>query len=112
MSMKKRLAAVLALVMCLSLVACGGADKQPAIDAFNDAKTAYNDVAIQINENPQAFDEETIADMKEIGTLLQTHNQLLSSSEDIEEETLNEMIEWYGTVKEWVEEVKADYEIE
>ena len=37
MKMKKFVALILAIVLCLSLVACGGPDKQPAIDAFNAA---------------------------------------------------------------------------
>ena len=55
--MKKITSLLLVLVMCVSLVACGGVDKQPAIDAFNKASTAYDEVATIINENPDAYDQ-------------------------------------------------------
>lgn len=109
-TMKKLISTLLALVMCLSLAACG-ADKQPAIDAFNEAKAAFNEVAAVINEDPAAYDQEVIDTMKEMSNLLQQHGELLSSDKDIEEEKLNEMIEWYGTVKEWVADMKAELDI-
>ncbi len=108
--MKKLISTLLALVMCLSLAACG-ADKQPAIDAFNEAKTAFNEVAAVINEDPAAYDKEVIDTMNKMSSILQQHGELLSSDEDIEEEKLNEMIEWYGTVKEWVADMKAELDI-
>ena len=36
-----------------------------------------------------------------------TTNNFLKALE-IEEDKLNEMIEWYGTVEEWVSDVKAE----
>ena len=49
--MKKIVALLLALVMCLSLVACGGPDKQPAVDAYNKLAQNYNTFVEQENEN-------------------------------------------------------------
>lgn len=110
--MRKIVSLLLVLAMCASLTACGGADKQPAIDAFNKTKDSFNEVAAVINENPDAYSQEAIDTMTEMANVLQQHSELLSSDEDIEEEKLNEMIEWYGTVDDWVAEVKAELGIE
>ena len=69
---------IMTMMMGMSLVACGGADKQPAIDAFNKTSTSFNEVANIINENPQAYDQDLV----------------------------DTMIDWYGTVDEWVSQVK------
>ena len=106
--MKKITSLLLALIMCMSLVACGGPDKQPAIDAFNKASDAYDEVATIINENPDAYDQEVIDAMIEMANLLNQHKELLESDTEIDEEQLNEMIAWYGTVDEWVADVKAE----
>ena len=77
-TMKKLMVLIMTMMMGISLVACGGADKQPAIDAFNKTSTSFNEVANIINENPQAYDQDLV----------------------------DTMIDWYGTVDEWVSQVK------
>ena len=106
--MKKITSLLLALIMCMSLVACGGPDKQPAVDAFNKTSNAFNEVATAINENPDAYDQEVIDTMIEMANVLNQHKELLESDTEIDEEQLNEMIAWYGTVDEWVADVKAE----
>ena len=108
--MKKMIALTLVLVLCLSLVACGAPDKQPAIDAFNKASTAFDEAANIINENPGAYDEEVITTMNEMADVMLQHKALLEGDEEISEEKLNEMIAWYGEVEAWVAEVKAELE--
>ncbi len=110
--MKKLLAVVLAMVMCLSLVACGGPDKQPAIDAFNKTSTAFDAVAKVINEDVDAYDEEVVDVMIEMATLLQQHKELLSSDQEITQEALDEMIAWYADVDQWIVDVKDELGIE
>ena len=111
--MKKLITLVLALVMCLSLVACGGGpDKQPAIDAFNQAKDSFNAVAAEINKEPDAYAQEVIDTMIEMANLLEEHGTLLSSDEELSQEQLDEMIAWYADVEEWVADVKADLGME
>lgn len=110
--MKKLVALLLTLVMCLSLVACGGPDKQPAIDAFNKAKDSFNEVAVEINKEPDAYAQEVIDTMVDMANLLEEHGKLLSSDEELSEEQLNEMIEWYAEVEDWVADVKADLGME
>ena len=99
--------------MCLSLVACGGGpDKQPAIDAFNKAKDSFNEVAAEINKEPEAYSEDVIDTMVQMANLLEEHGDLLSSDEELSEEQLNEMIAWYAEVEEWVAAAKADLGME
>ena len=104
--MKKIVAFVLALVLSLSLVACGGADKQPAIDAFNKTSTAFNEVAAIINADIESWDAESVEAMTEMANVLQQHGSLLSSTQEISEESLSEMIAWYAEVDQWVASVK------
>ena len=99
---------LLALIMCMSLVACGGPDKQPAMDAFNKTSNAFNEVATAINENPDAYDQEVIDTMIEMANVLNQHKELLESGDEIEQEKLDEMIAWYGDVEAWVADVKAE----
>ena len=106
--MKKLMVLIMTMMMGISLVACGGADKKPAIDAFNKTSTSFNEVANIINENPQAYDQELVDTMIEMAGVLNEHKQILESDDDVEEEKLQEMIDWYGTVDEWVAQVKEE----
>ena len=67
--MKKITSLLLTLIMCMSLVACGGPDRQPAMDAFNKTSNAFNEVATAINENPDAYDQEVIETMIEMANV-------------------------------------------
>lgn len=107
--MKKLITFALALMMCLSLVACGGPDKQPAIDAFNNTSNAFNEVAAVINEDVDSYPEELVTVMVDMANLLNEYQGLLSGDTDFTEEQLSEMIAWFGTVDEWVEDVKTEY---
>lgn len=106
--MKKLITFALALVMCLSLVGCGGPDKQPAIDAFNSTSSAFNEVSAVINEDVEAYPEELVTVMIDMANLLNEYEGLLSGDTDFSEEQLSEMIAWFGTVDEWVAEVKTE----
>ena len=99
--MKRIISCLVVLTMCISLAACGGTDKQAAIDAFNKATNA-------INADPDAYDQDVIDTMVEMADVLQQHKELLEGDTEIEEDKLNEMIEWYGTVEEWASDVKAE----
>lgn len=110
--MKKLIALVLALVLCLAVAACGGPDRQPAIDAFNKARDAFNEVATVINADIEAYDEEVITTMTEMANLLEEHRQVLEGNEELTQEKLDEMLAWYGEVETWVASVKADLGME
>lgn len=108
--MKKLIALLMVFAMCASLAACGGADKQPAVDAFNKTSEAFDEIVELVNKNPDAIDQEAFDTMNEMSELLRQHKELLESDEEIEEDTLNEMIEWYGTVEKWVADVKEAFD--
>ncbi len=110
--MKKLTSLLLVLAMCLSLVACGGPDKQPAIDAFNSTSKAFNAVAKVINDDLDAYPEELVDGMIDMSNLLGEYQELLSSDKEIAEEDLNAMIEWFGDVDAWVADVKEEFEME
>ena len=110
--MKKLFPLLLVLVMCVSLVACGGPDKQPAIDEFNEASTAFDALVAIINKDIESYPDEVIEVMVEMSEVLTLHKETLESDEEITEEQLNEMIEWYNTVDQWVIDVKKDLGIE
>ena len=74
--MKRITSLLLTLIMCLSLVACGAPDRQPAMDAFNKTSKSFNEVATAINENPDAYDQEVIDTMIEMANVLNQHKEL------------------------------------
>ncbi len=110
--MKKLLALLIALVLCASLVSCGGPDRQPAIDAFNKVSTAFDQVSAVINSDPDAYDEEVIDVMIEMANVLIQHKELLEGDQELTQENLDEMIAWYDEAAEWVDTVKAELGIE
>ena len=109
--MKKLLSLLLTLVMCLSLGACGGPDRQPAIDEFNEASTAFDALVEIINKDIEAYPQEVIDLMVEMSEALTLHKETLESDEELTEEKLNEMIEWYNVVDQWVIDLKKDLNI-
>lgn len=106
--MKKAISLFLALVLCLSLVACGGPDRQPAIDAFNKTSDAFNKMANTINANIDAYDQEDIDTLNEMADVLEEHRKLLEGDEELTQEKLDEMIAWYGQVEDWIKTVQAE----
>lgn len=109
--MKKITTLLLVLAMSATMFGCGGADKQPAIDAYNKASADFNEVADTINANPDAYAQDVFDTMNEMADVLNQHQALLESDEDIDQEKLDQMIEWYGTVEDWVADVKEELDI-
>ncbi|MBE6824390.1 MAG: hypothetical protein E7513_03480 [Ruminococcaceae bacterium] len=106
--MKKLVALLLAVIMCFALVACGGPDRQPAIDAFNEASAAFDALANEVNANPDAYSQEVFDTLNEMADVMIQHKELLEGDEEISQEKLDEMIAWYGEVNDWVASVEAE----
>ena len=110
--MKKIIAFALVLCLTLCLAACGGPDKQPAIDAFNKASTALDTISVAINADPESYDQEVIDTMTEFAELRLQYKELLEGEDTIPQENLDQMIEWFGTVETWAGEFQAELGIE
>ena len=87
--MKRLLTLTLALVMSLSLTACGGSDDAGSSDeklaelteAYNNVAVPYNEIANLVNENGWMADEQTNAEMNAMNSTLGTVGTALT--EDI-----------------------------
>lgn len=107
--MKKVVSFLLATAMCLSLAACGGPDKQPAIDAHNRAGDAVNELTEIINADPESYADY----ISEMNTLVDTLNQcgeLLGSNEELDQDTLDEWVKTCGDIEKWAKEAKEELE--
>ncbi len=105
----KLLALLLALVMVFGLTACGeNPKKDEAIDAFNKTSTAFNEVANIVNENADSMKEDDIKTFQEMSELLTTYKNLLEGDGEISDEKYDEMITWFGTVQNWISQVKTE----
>lgn len=107
--MKKSISVLLALVLCLCLVACGGPDKQPAIDAHNKAGAAFNEVADILNADPETY-ADLIAEMAPLSDMLNQCGEYLSTSTDITQDALDEWVGVCGEIEQWAKDVKAELE--
>lgn len=105
--MKKLSALLMAMVMCVSLVACGGVDPQPAIDAFNSASDAYDNLVDKMNENIDAYPQELIDIMVEMGNALTEHKEILESGEELTEEYAAELVQACAEVEQWAKDTEA-----
>ena len=102
--MKKLFAILLAMVMCVSLVACGGVDKQPAIDAFNNATDIYDKLVDEMNTNLDAYPPELIDVMNEMTEALKENKAILESDTELTEENVAEMVAAFGEVQKWAQD--------
>ena len=112
--MKKIVALMMVLAMALSLAGCGGGpDRQPAIDAFNAANTAFTEVAEAVNSGAVVMDQADVDYLVELAGIIEEHKAVLvDDSIELTEEKLEEMIGWYAQVEASMAEVKALYGME
>ena len=109
--MKKLCALLLALMMCFALVACGGVDKQPAIDAFNSANTQFTELANMVNENIGAYPQEAIDVMMQMSDALSQSKDLLESDQELTEENVAELVASFNEIETWAVDAKAELEV-
>lgn len=109
--MKKKICAILlAMTMSFSLAACGGADTQPAIDAFNNASSEYDAVADKINAESELYTEELFTSMNEMADTLLEYKEKLESDEEFTEEEVTEMIQTFEEIENWAADTNANLE--
>ena len=109
--MKRLLGMMLALVLCLTLAACGAPDRQPAQDAVNVIAVAYNEIADVVNEDSSAFADEDIAYLSDLATALFDRQEALRA-EEITGEELDAILAWCEEVAPEVDAIRAEYGIE
>ena len=102
--MKRVIALLLALVLSLSLVACGGPDAQPAIDAYNKLAENYNTFVEQENENLDSWAEEDIEYMNQVADVITQYGKKLESDAEFAQEEIDEMVEMFDEFNAVIEE--------
>lgn len=106
--MKKLVSLMLAAVMCLSLAACGGPDKQPAIDAYNNAATAVNALVEIMNNDIDTYADyidtmnQIVDDLNEVADVLE--------NEKLDKNTLDELVTKCQLIEEMAIDVRGDLE--
>ncbi|MDO4564790.1 MAG: hypothetical protein Q4C04_04175 [Clostridia bacterium] len=109
--MKKTIALILTLVLALSLIACSsGADKQPAIDAYNEASEAYNELAELFNSYSELVDPSMLSSFEDMGDIMDSYNELLSGDQELTQEQVDEIVEWCGEATGWSVQLKTQFE--
>lgn len=109
--MKKLTSLLLALVMCLSLVACSsGPDKQPAIDSYNQLSETYNKFVDMANEDIDSWAAEDIEFFNSCADALNEYAEKLESDTEFTQEEIDEMVEMFDEFNGIIEEALADYQ--
>ena len=102
--MKKLIAFVLVLVMGLSLVACGGPDKQPAIDSYNKLAQNYNTFVDKENENLEDWTQEDIEYMNQVADVITEYGEKLGGDTEFSQEEIDEMVKMFDEFNAVIEE--------
>lgn len=106
--MKKVTAFFVMVAMCFALVACGGPDVQPAIDAFNSASDVFDRLGNTLNTNADAYPQELFDTMNAKADEMIAYKEVLESGEELTEEQVAEMIEVFAGVEAWALETEAN----
>lgn len=107
-TLRKLASLLLVTAMCLSMAACGGPDKQPAIDAHNKAVDAINEVGELINANPEEYSE-LVDQMNTLVEMMDQCGELLEGDE-LDQEALDEWVTTCNEVEQQMKEAKAEIE--
>jgi len=108
--MKKLLAILMILVMCVSLVACGGADKQPAIDSYNQLATIYNTFVDISNQDLSGWTDEDIEFFNGCADVITDYGTKLETEDNFTQEEVDEMVEMFDEFRGIIEEYLEEYE--
>ena len=102
--MKKLISLLLVLVLCLSLVACGGPDKQPAVDAYNQLATNYNKFVDIANEDLDSWTQEDIEFMNSCADVITQYGKKLEGDTEFTQEEIDEMVETFNEFNKAIKE--------
>lgn len=108
--MKKIITLLAAMVMCVNLIACGGVDKQPAIDAYNELCDNYNVFVELVNEEIDSVPQEDIDELNELTATMDEYAELLDSDTELTQEEVDEMVEIFNDFNDVIVETLEDWE--
>lgn len=107
--MKKLCSLLLALVMCASLVACGGSDDEQLkklAEVYNQVAPIYNEAYTTAEENGWLADEQTAAELNGLsGMLSYIGSGLTEDSSKFEDADIDALIEQLEVLRPAVEEL-------
>ena len=106
--MKKIVGILMVMLLSVTLVACGGVDKQPAIDAFNNATSVYDALVNEINADISAYPQELIDVMMEMSEALLENKSVLEGDQELTQEQIDSMIAAFGDVENWAKETSSE----
>lgn len=106
--MKKFVGFLMVMLLSVTLVACGGVDKQPAIDAFNNATSVYDALVNEINADISAYPQELIDVMMEMSEALLENKSVLEGDQELTQEQIDSMIAAFGDVENWAKETSSE----
>ena len=108
--MKKMLAMILALVMTLSLTACGGGvDASKALNTFNDTRTQLNAVSTLANDNIALMDQATVDALTKIANVFEGYKGELESDK-LTQKRADEILSELAAYPDQIAELKAQVE--
>lgn len=94
--MKKLITLLVAMVLCVNLVACGGGvDTQPAINSYNELTENYNKFVELGNAHIDEIAEEDIEFFNEIAAAIDEYGTKLESDTEFTQEEVDEMVEMF-----------------
>ena len=106
--MKKLVGILMVMLLSVTLVACGGVDKQPAIDAFNNATSVYDALVNEINADISAYPQELIDVMMEMSEVMLENKAVLEGDQELTQEQIDAMIAAFGSVEKWAKETSSE----
>ena len=106
--MKKIVGILMVMLLSVTLVACGGVDKQPAIDAFNNATSVYDALVNEINADISAYPQELIDVMMEMSEALLENKAILEGDQELTQEQIDAMVAAFGDVEKWAKETSSE----
>ncbi len=110
--MKKIITILAAMILCLNLVACGGPDPQPAIDAYNELADNYNKFVEYANADLDSYSEEDIDMLNGCADVLTDYADKMENGEEFTQEEIDEMVDMFEEFDGIIKEFIAEYEQE
>lgn len=108
--MKKVITFLVAMVMCLNLFACGGPDKQPAIDAYNELVENYNKFVDYANEDLDSYTQEEVDMMNSCADVITEYGEKLDNGTELTQEEVDEIVDMFVEFNGIIEEFLEAYE--